>query len=109
MARKKKLKINGSKIVKFDVSIKSERNNIDNSLVDFIFLRVEADDDIYKYQIGRDATHRDLNFTKNHIESSLGKAISEYLNVEISEDAERNRLSYEVQDFKINIYPGRRL
>lgn len=109
MSRRKKLKINGSKIVDFDVSIKSEKSDFDNSLVDFVFLRVETDDDIFKYQIGRDATNPDLNFTKNHIETSLAAARNEYSNVEITEDSERNRLFYEVQGLRINTYPGRRL
>lgn len=109
MARKKKLKINGSKIVDFDVSIKRQKSEIDNSFVEFIFLRVETNDDLFKYQIGSNATHPDLNFTKNHIETSLTAAMSEYSNVEITEDSQMNRLHYEVQGLPINTYPGRRI
>jgi hypothetical protein len=109
MAKKKKLKINGSKIVNFDVSIRKQKDQINNSMVDFIFLTVETNDDVFKYRIGRDATNPDLNFTENHIKTSLIAARSDYSNVEITEDSEMNRLFYEVQGLRINTYPGRRL
>lgn len=109
MARKKKLKINGSKIIDFDVSIKQQKSQFGNSMVDFIFLTVKTNDDVFNYQIGRDATNPDLNFTENHIRTSLRAARIDYSNVQITEDSDRNRLFYEVQGLRANTYPGRRL
>lgn len=109
MARKKKLNINGSKIIDFDISIKSQKSKFDNSFVDFIFLRVKTSDDVFNYQIGRDTSNPDLNFTENHIRTSLTAARSEYSNVEITEDSEMNRLFYEVQGLPIKTYPGSRV
>lgn len=109
MTRKKKLKINGGEIVDFNVAIKQEKSQFDNSMVDFIFLTVKTNDDAFKYRIGCDATNPNLNFTKNHIKTSLTAAKSDYSNVEITENSEMNRLFYEVQGSPINIYPGRRL
>lgn len=109
MGRKKYLKVSGNKIVDFDVSIKNEKNPGDNSMVAFVFLEVETEDDVFKYRIGRDTSNPDLSFTEKHIRTSMAAAMSDYSNVGIKEDSERNRLFYEVQGFRMSVYPGRRI
>ena len=108
MSRKKKLNTNGNSIENFDVVVSKVKSIHSDKDVDVVLLRVNTSDGEYCYQISRDTRAPDLNQIKSHIESSLQRAKIEFMNVEISEDSERDYLFFEVQTIGRQQYTGRR-
>lgn len=109
MPRKKKLKTNGNSIQSFEVAERKIKSNHSAANIDVVLLRVSASDGEYSYQIHSDTRAPDLSQIKTHIENSLQRAKNEFLNVEISEYAERDYLFFEVQSIGQQQYTGRRV
>ena len=105
-----KLKTNGNKITNFNVKIiKVESLHKKGYFFDIINLQITTDKGVFNYRIQKDDRFPDLLQIKNHIETSLQKAIDNFYNVEISEYSERDYLFYEVQSIGLNQYTGAQL
>ncbi|MDM8356180.1 hypothetical protein [Pandoraea communis] len=109
MHRKKKLKTNGSRIVNYSISIKKVKSNYTDNYVDSLFLEITTDEGTFNYEIRSDEKFPDLDWIKSHIDVSLGKAQADFLNVEISEYADRGYLFFVVQDIGQHQYSGLRI
>lgn len=109
MARKKKLKVNGSSIDSFSVKIKKIKSKNTIELIDAVFLEINVGDDFYEYDIRVDWNFKDVSQIRGNIEKCLKKAQEDYLNVEIHEDVERNYLSFMIQTTGVVKYSGRRV
>lgn len=109
MPGKKKLKVNGGSIKKFEVKVRTTDITCDNIPIEIVDLRIFTDEDVYRYDIRKDETHPDVCATKKHIEKSLDKAKKELLNVEVSEDAGKSYLFFKVQGIGQTQYTGRRI
>lgn len=109
MPRKKKLKTNGNSILNFSVDLKNVKSNYDGSMIEVLDLRVTTNDGDFVYEICSDTRAPDLVQIKNHIETSLKRAKTNFLNVEISEYKERNYLFFIVQKIGQQQYTGRRI
>ncbi len=103
----KKLKTNGSRISSYQVSVTpypAESGETYNK----ISLVVVAESIKYTYDIHQDTCYPDIQTIKQHLETSLAKAVEEYLKVEISEYTERFYLIVEFQSIGRKQYTGRR-
>lgn len=104
-----KLKIKGNQIKNFNVDIISiESLHEKGYFFDVIDLKIDTDKS-FKYRIHCDDRFPDLKQIKQHIETSLQKAKTNFLNVEISEYKERDYLFFDVQSIGQNQYTGTRL
>ena len=108
MPRKKKLKTNGSSILGFSANILSIKSPHADTMIDIVELKISTNDGNYSYEICADTRAPDLNQIKKHVEESLLKAKSDFLNVEISEYPERNYLFFDVQSIGQQQYTGLR-
>lgn len=104
-----KLKTKGSQIKNFNVNIISiESLHEKEYFFDVINLKIDTDKS-FEYRIYNDDRFPDLQQIKQHIETSLQKAKTNFLNVEISEYKERDYLFFDVQSIGQNQYTGVRL
>jgi hypothetical protein len=103
----KKLKTNGGKIERHMLDVVPLRNTLGGTF-EGLRLTVRAEGREYAYELCADSRHPDLGEIKRHVDSSLQRAVSEYLNVEITDDPERSYLFFDVQDIGQNQYSGRR-
>jgi hypothetical protein len=71
-------------------------------------LEVVAESIRYVYDIHQDTRHPCLAIIKGHLETSLAKAVTDKLNVEVSEYEERNYLFIKFQSIDQGQYTGRR-
>lgn len=106
MPRKKQLKCSGGSITNFDVSIERIKSEHTPATIDVIKLTIEVGDDAYAYRIHKDERFPDLSAAKDDIDSALLLAQKEYLKVEISEDAERSYLRFQVQGQSMRQFTG---
>jgi hypothetical protein len=104
---KKKLKTNGHKISSYKIDVVPFTVESGNSY-EKLSLTVVVDEVQYSYDIHCDTRHPDLAAIKSHLELSFAQAISEYLNVEVSEYKERDYLFIEFQKIGREQYTGRR-
>jgi len=104
-----KLKTRGSQIKNFSVDIISvESLHKKGYFFDVINLKIDTDKN-FEYRIQSDDRFSDLQQIKQHIETSLQKAKTNFLNVEITEYKERDYLFFDVQSIGQNQYTGARL
>lgn len=104
-----KLKTKGSQIKNFSVDIISvESLHKKGYFFDVINLKIDTDKS-FEYRIQSDDRFPDLQQIKQHIETSLQNAKTDFLNVEISEYKERYYLFFDVQSIGQNQYTGARL
>lgn len=103
----KQLKANGSKITNIFVEIVPFEKT-PTKIYTNISLKIVADNINYSYEIYSDERHKDLEQIKCDLHSSITKAQSEMLNVEIIEYADRDYLFVKIQDIGQNQYTGRR-
>lgn len=110
MARKK-LKTNGTNLTSFSMEIVSRPHKfIKNVSYEAVSLTVTTSDgNTFKYDITKDDMQPDLNVIKEHLDNTLSQAKRDCLNVEMSEFAERNYLTYKVQKHDPIQYSGERL
>lgn len=104
---KKKLKTNGSAIQRHKLEVVQIQNALGGTF-EGLRLTVQAEGREYAYELCTDTRHPDLNEINRHVDSALRRAVSGYLNVEITEDPERSYLFFEVQDVGTHQYSGRR-
>ena len=109
MPRKKKLKTNGSSILSFSIKVSSVKSKHVDTMINIVDLQITTNDGDFSYEICSDTRAPDLNQIKSHIEESLLKAKSDFLNVEISEYPERNYLFFNVQKIGQQQYTGLRV
>ncbi|MFC4621783.1 hypothetical protein ACFO3A_06090 [Comamonas nitrativorans] len=102
----KKLKANGSRISSYQVSVIPYTVE-SGETYQKISLVVVAESIKYTYDIHQDTRHPDIQNIKKHLETSLAKAVEEYLNVEISEYTERFYLFVDFQGIGQEQYTGR--
>ncbi|HCH3852793.1 hypothetical protein [Vibrio parahaemolyticus] len=109
MARKKQLKVNGSLIDAFSVGLVKVKHSFLDEMVDRISVKIEAEGQLYEYEISSDTRHPDFHRIQEHICSSIEAAKAGYLNVEVSEYTERNYLFFNVQKIGQEQYTGIRI
>ena len=109
MKPRKHLKVNGSEIVEFDVAVMPATSPYDGSPIEVVDLKVQVNEGCYRYSIQSDTRAPDRNELVKFIDTSLKKAMEDFLNVEISEYKERIYLFYKVQTFEQRQFTGKRI
>ena len=104
---KKKLKTNGFNISEYKISVVPYTVK-SGETYERLSLEVVAEKNTYAYDIHQDTCYPDIQTIKQHLETSLAKAVEEYLKVEISEYTERFYLIVEFQSIGRKQYTGRR-
>jgi len=109
MPRRKKLNTNGSTILSFSVNVENVQSKHVDTKLKIIALRIGTNDGEFIYKIHSDTRVQNLTKAKEHIKSSIQKAKTDFLNIEISEYIERNYLFFEVQNIGGQQYSGFRV
>ena len=109
MPRRKQLKTNGRSILSYSVNIENIKSKHANVMIDIIALNVNTNDGEFSYSIHSDTRAPDLAQIKAHIEKSIQTAMTDSLNVEISEYSERDYLFFNVQKANNEQYSGQRV
>ena len=109
MPRKKKLNVNGCSIINHSVVVEKVVNAHTGNLIEVVHLDVTTNDGTFRYEICKDERFPDLSRVRNYIDTTLDKARTDCLNVEMSEYVERFYLFFKVQENDQNKYSGRRV
>lgn len=105
----KKLKSNGKSIDEYQVTIEKFTDSQKNEEHERIALSIKAEGFYYNYKIYKDTREPDILFIINTLENNIKRAITEYLNIEISEYTDRQYLFIKFQDIGQTQYTGNRV
>lgn len=108
MARRQ-LNVSGSKITKIQASIQSKLNVDRKVQVDYVKLDIEAEGDVWEYDIRSDDRAPDLNQIVSELTNALTQAQTDFSKVEIKEYKERFYLFVDVQDHLDKQYTGEKI
>ena len=108
MARRQ-LSVSGGKITKFNASIQNKLNADGTAHIDYVKLDIEAEDDVWEYDIRSDDRAPDLGRIVSELNNALTQAKIDFSKVEIKEYKDRFYLFVDVKGHLDRQYTGEKV